>query len=192
MRTIAFLPEHFKEIAKHIENGNPIILPTESSYGFSGSIESLKSIKTTENIKGRDQKPFLILVEDEKMLEHYGKTKEIKKFQDFISPQVPTTFLLPKTKNIPEHYFPSFPEIGIRICTYKPLQGLIHYLKKPIFSTSANKSGFPAIYNARRIEETFSHIPNLLFVSIGNLKQLPASRIIRINNNKIEEIRAYK
>lgn len=190
MKTLSFLPENFSAIIHHLERGLPTILPTETCYGFSGDIFSLRVINRVEEIKGRQKKPFLLLVENIQHMSEYGVTADQNESIIQLSHERPTSFLLPKSPKIPTHYFPQFPEIGIRICSYKPLQGFLHTYKKPIFSTSANLSGSPEIYDPQYIKKYFHHIPDLLFVNAGVLPKNTPSRIIRIlEDNTFEVIR---
>lgn len=186
MKTIPFLPHHFIEIKQHMERGFPIIFPTETCYGFSGDIFSLQAILSVEKIKQRIDNPFLILVEDIKMMGKYGKLENKNLIQE-LSEEKSTSFILPKTKQIPSFFFPNWKEIGIRIPQYNPLIGFLSFYKKPIFSTSCNITAFPPLYNSNKIKKTFANIPNLLFCDVGDLEINNPSRIIKIERNGEKE-----
>lgn len=181
MKTIKFLPENFKSIIHHISRGLPVIIPTETCYGFSGDIFSFGAIQRVEEIKGRQDKPFLILVSSLDAIEEYACIPQGKReLIHSLSAEKPTSFVLPKTSTFPLHYFPDFPEVGIRVCRYKPLLGFFKIFSSPLFSTSANKTGFPEIYTPEEIQKYFGNIPDILFVDAGILPKNKPSRIIRV------------
>lgn len=188
MKTLPFLPHHFAEIKEHLQKGYPVIFPTETCYGFSGDVFSQSAMHFVESIKKRKNNPFLILVKNIEQMQKYARvtnTEIIKKYSEEKS----TSFILPKTEKIPDFFFPTFSEIGIRIPKYNPLIGFLSFYKSPIFSTSCNISGFAPLYNSKKIQKIFGDTPNLLFCDAGNIEMNPPSRIIKISNETIEIIR---
>ncbi len=200
MKTLPFLPQHFLEISKHLNMGLPIILPTETSYGFSGNITSKTAIHAVELIKNRNNKKdkaFLILVDSFTTLKNFSDISELSKeninyikknsnFFEFNSKNKPTTFILKKNiKNHPflQNYFSNFKHIGIRVPQYAPLIGFLKNHNTPLFSTSANFSKQLPIYKKEDIIKNFSNIPNLLFVDAGDLQKNPPSSIIQFNKD---------
>ena len=140
MKTISFLPENFEEIKGHLKRGNLVVFATESSYGISGDITIPRTIKRAEQIKQREpqKQAFLCLVAQFSEMEKWGDTTFLTPKLKKETEEIPTTFILPKSKIFPKFYFPSFQKIGIRKTLYKPLEGFLHFYKTPIFSTSAN------------------------------------------------------
>ncbi len=197
MRTLPFLPQNFQEISDHLNSGLPIILPTETSYGFSGNIFSKTAIQTILRIKNRENKKnkaFLVLVDSFATLQNFSEishlseqNKEyIKAHSDAFSTTPPTTFILPKnTQHHPAltEYFPQFTNIGIRIPQYPPLIGFLKSHTHPLFSTSANLPGHAPLHKSEEIKMYFKHIPQLLFVDAGDLEKNPPSSIIEFNEN---------
>jgi len=197
MQTLQFLPQNFVEISKHLNRGLPIILPTETSYGFSGNIFSHTAVSAIQKIKEREntkEKAFLVLVDSFESLEQISditqistKNREyIKKYSDIYTKHDATTFILKKnTKKYPllTNYFTDFTHIGIRVPQYLPLIGFLQSHKKPIFSTSANLAKHPPLYNSADIQKYFKNIPNLLFVDAGDLQKNSPSSIIKFNEN---------
>lgn len=192
MKTIDFLPENFPEMKAHIERGNPIIFPTESSYGFSGSIFDPRAIRRTEKIKNRSDKSFICLVPEFSEMKAYTSPENFKQIPEQLLRQAeeyPTTFLLNKSENFPERFFSDFEKVGIRKTLYKPLQGFLSYYGKPIFSTSANFSGQAPLYHEAQIREKFQKFRDILFVSVGDLDENPPSQIINVENSECTIIR---
>ncbi len=186
MKIIPFLPEHFPLIKKYIENGNPVILPTESSYGFSGDIRITRAVTRVEKIKQRDGKAFLCLVSSYDDFKKYCKQESIDRISSSLKNEIedsPTSLLLEKNNIFPSSFFPSFDKIGIRKTLYKPLQGFLTYYGHALFSTSANISGKLPLYNEKEIIETFQGFRDILFVSAGDLEKNPPSKIIDVENS---------
>ena len=197
MQTLPFLPQNFVEISKHLNRGFPIILPTETSYGFSGNIFSHSAILAIQKIKNREnikEKAFLVLVDSFHTLKKISDITKIspenkiyiKKYSDIYTKHTATTFIL--KKNIEEYpllnnYFKDFTHIGIRVPQYLPLIGFLHSHKTPLFSTSANFANSPPLYNSIDIQKYFNNIPNLLFVDAGDLQKNSPSSIIKFNEN---------
>lgn len=189
MKTIPFLPEHFQAIKNHLDAGYPIIFPTDTCYGFSGSIFSSGAISIVEKIKGRSEKPFLMLCHSFQDVQNYADAQYITKEWQNKALTEPTTFLLKKHSSFPNNYFPDFPEIGIRIPLYLPLLGFLQFYDAPIFSTSANFSGEDEIYTEEEIIKNFQNYPHLLFVTAGDLPKNKPSSIVRIEENNVEYLR---
>lgn len=185
MRVIPFHPEHFSEIFRHMDAQLPVILPTDTCYGFSGSIFSEYAIGLVERIKGRTEKPFLMLVENFEQMQRFSCAP-------FVSPletvEHPTTFLLPKSEAIPPHYFSNTSEVGIRIpSSFPPLIGFLHAYKNPVFSTSANKTTKPPLYLETDVIKEFGDYPELLFATAGDLPFVPPSSVVRVTAEGLAE-----
>lgn len=192
MRTIDFLPENFREIRAYIERGNPVIFPTESSYGFSGSITNPQVLRRVEKIKKRENKSFICLVPEFSDIKTYTDPENFSEIPASLmreAEEKPTTFLLKKSENFPNIFFPTFEKVGIRKTLYKPLQGFLSYYGKPLFSTSANFSGQPPIYTEQGIQENFEKYRDILFISVGNLEENPPSQIINVENSTCSLVR---
>ncbi len=189
MKKLSFLPENFKHISQHLNAGLPVIFPTETCYGFSGNINSITSVLTVEKIKKRKNKAFLILDSSFEKISEYADITNIPQEWRKKSLTTPISFLLPKKENFIDSFFPSFPEVAVRVPVYLPLIGFLQFHKTPIFSTSCNIAGFPPLYNEREVIKQFSHHSQLLFVSAGNLPINPPSQLIKIKNDTIEKLR---
>ena len=190
MRILTFSPENFPQFISHLNAGLPLIFPTDTSYGFSGDPFCESVVKRVEEIKGRQKKPFLLLVADQKHMEEYGDTSPLQPEHFFNAKTVPTTFLLPKTSILQKSsFFPDFQEIGLRIPVFPLLQEFLTPYAKLIFSTSANFSGEPPIFTTAGIVEKFSSLPDVLFADFGNLPVSPPSLILHIQSGQTEFLR---
>ncbi len=192
MRIVDFLPENFLDIQAHLERGDPVIFPTESSYGFSGRLDNPRVVGRVERIKKRQGKAFLCLVDSYQKMSILADISNIS--EDLIeeSEKTPTTFLLPKSQKFLEKYpefFPEFERIGIRKALYKPLQGFLAFYQKPVFSTSVNFSGEAPLFTEAKVREKFSQYRDILFVSAGDLPENSPSQIFYVENSGVKKIR---
>ncbi|MCF6334204.1 MAG: Sua5/YciO/YrdC/YwlC family protein [Spirochaetales bacterium] len=143
------------EILKILESGFPVIMPCDTIYGIVGTVPD--SEKLIRGLKGRDEsKPFLQLLKKEWV------------------PDLTRT-------DIPEKLFDLWPgpltlivegidlaSIAIRVPNDNRLLYLLEKLKKPLFSTSVNKSGKPILYRSEDIDFEFKNKVKL-FVNEGDL-----------------------
>jgi len=141
-------------------------------------------------LKGRDSsKSFVILVANDGMLQQYvSEVPEVA--WDLIDAAVePLTIIYPGAKKLAKGVAAADGSIAIRIVPSGPTHKLIHRLRRPIVSTSANLSGMPPALDIESLDpkvvEQVDHIVNSL-TSLGN----KPSSIIRIGlNGEVDIIR---
>ena len=129
-------------------NEGIIIIPTDTVYGFSALIETKEKIV---NIKNRDaKKHFIYLIENKESLLPYIDSSfyEKKELSHLFSfwPAPLTIIFKNNTKD---------GSIAFRIPKDEWLQKLLHSIKVPMASTSANISGLSTIEDVDVLEKTF-------------------------------------
>lgn len=157
------------EIAlKALKQEKIVILPTDTIYGFSGIFPNTSN--KIANIKGRDlNKPFIALVSSIDDILKYSSSVIPSKILDLLP--APITLIL----NLKDGSTQAF-----RYPKDVWLTNLISSLKTPIFSTSVNYSGSPAITSIIDIIKEFEDKVELI-VSDGDLEN-KASTIIDLTN----------
>lgn len=189
MIKINFKKSNFSKILEILKANKSVILPTDTSYGFSGLLNK-QAVNHVEKIKNRENKAFLVLVKDLETLQNYTNVEITPEFLEYFNSNLPTTFILPKSKNIPNDYFPNFHSIGIRVPKNNQLlMEFLEYINQPIFSTSANFASKPSIYKKDEIIDSFNIFDNLCFCDSGDLEIVPNSRIFICGNNKFTQLR---
>lgn len=145
-----------------LSNKGVVIIPTDTIYGFS-SLMGMEEKLTI--IKNRDvEKHFIYLIEKKDVatsyidLSYYSK-KELSHLLSFW-PAPLTIIFRTKTKE---------GSIALRAPKDEWLQKLLHSIKLPIASTSANISGCKTIENVDALEKIFSSNVDLI-VDGGHLK----------------------
>lgn len=183
------LKKELNNLVKIINDGNLIIMPTDTIYGIIGDSTNVETIKKVYEIKKRDyHKPLLILVSNLDMLKRYIKNindlekKVIKKYWPG-----KLTIIFEKNSNVNELLTSNTSFIGIRLPDNKDLINLINKVKKPLISTSANISNNNPITNVKMIEKEMKEKISTI-IDGGEIKA-NSSTIVQVINNKIKIIR---
>lgn len=159
-------------VLEALENDEVIVLPTDTIYGFSGKISTTK--EKILKIKGRrEEKPFIVLIE---------KPEDYLLFSNFPIPKA-LLDLWPASLTIIFPMKDSCETIALR-CPGDPwLRNIIKDIGSPLFSTSCNRSGIPALTSIDAIEKEFSKEVRLFIESDLNMSNL-ASTILALDGEK--------
>lgn len=167
-----------------IENGEIIIIPTDTLYGFSFDAYNSRIIKKFNKFKNRNS-PLSIIVDSINMAKKYANCKEVDKVQHFLSG--PFTFLFSKIESsLPPLITQNSDKIGIRIPNNKFCIEIVKKLNRPIVTTSVNFHGLQSINKIKNIENTFPQFN--IFKGMENLKS-KGSTIVDMTLNSPEIIR---
>lgn len=136
------------DILKSLEilnNGGTILYPTDTIWGIGCDATNADAIEKVYKIKKREQsKSMIILLDHEMKISSYvNEVPEIA--YDLIElSEKPLTLIFSGAKNLPENLTNNDGSIAIRIVKDQFCQKLISRFKKPLVSTSANYSNWPA------------------------------------------------
>ncbi|MBQ1628066.1 MAG: threonylcarbamoyl-AMP synthase [Treponema sp.] len=170
-------PDSVKKSASLLKNGEVLILPTDTVYGFSGVIG--KTDLKIRLIKGRSEtKPFIVLI---------SEPSELKSISDDIMPEKLSGFwpgpltVIVKEKN-------SDKTVAVRCPGDEWLRTVIKECGSPIYSTSVNRSGSPVL---TKIEDICSEFESevALIVSEGDSKTSVPSTIVKLEDNGYSVVR---
>ncbi|MGN0740766.1 MAG: L-threonylcarbamoyladenylate synthase [Treponema sp.] len=172
--------DSIKKCAESLKNGNIIIIPTDTVYGFSGIVDSVHfTQEKIRKIKGRDEKkPFIRLI---------ASPDDIKKYTD---DEIPPELLKfwPGPLTIIVHDKNSDSTTAYRCPDDSWLSALLKETGKPVYSTSANRSGSPLLEKISDIEKEFSSEVDLI-VDGGDRIGGVSSTIVSIENGKVKVLR---
>lgn len=165
-----------------------LLYPTDTIWGIGCDARSTKAIEAIYRLKQRqDSKALICLVADHKMLAtHVGEIPNV--LLPYLEEERPTTIIYPKVKGVSERLCAEDGSIGIRIAKDNFCQALIHQLKAPLVSTSANISGQPSPQNYQEIATEILTGVNHIVPLKQNETQLKASRIIRLQADQSIEL----
>ena len=141
-----------------LEDGEIIIYPTDTLYGFGVDATNSVAIDKLNQLKNRKD-PLSIILSSIEQIDKYGKlNKNSKKIISKILPG-PFTILIDSIKsNLSPLVNESSKYIGIRIPKHSFPLKIVETLGKPIITTSVNKKGKPALNNICEMEKIFPNI----------------------------------
>lgn len=173
------------ELAKIIhllQKGEILVLPTDTVYGLTLSLEKSEKYDLICQIKKRNEnKPLAIVVSNLTMAEKLGDFDQnalllLKKF-----PLGKITLVVPKKPNLSYPYLQKLENIGIRITNDEWLKKVIN-VTGPLLMTSWNISGHSPLTSPHQKETN-----NLIFgiVDGGNLSNKPSLVFDNVNKKWI-------
>jgi L-threonylcarbamoyladenylate synthase len=140
---------------KVLKEGGVILYPTDTIWGLGCDATNPAAVKKIFGIKSRTGgKGMIILVNGLSMLERYVKEVPEVVHQLISVTNSPLTIIYPDGRNLAEGVSSDDGSVGIRICNDEFCNELISRLRKPIVSTSANKTGKPAPSNFSEIDKS--------------------------------------
>lgn len=131
-------------IADTLLGGGIVLMPTDTIYGLHALANDARAIKRIVDMKGRgEDKPFVVIGASRTQLEELGATfdDETKRAVDELWPG-PLTAIVPLRQPIAASRGAS--TIAVRVPALDSLRALLERTG-PLASTSANRSGEPAI-----------------------------------------------
>ena len=180
-----------------LREGGIIIYPTDTVWGIGCDATNAEAVRRIYQLKQReDSKSMLVLLDAPGRLQGY--VQEVPEIAwDLLEAEAttdvdnmpaetirPMTIIYPQAKNLADNLIAEDGSIGIRITSEPFSHALCERLKRPIVSTSANRSGQPA---ARFYEEIDPEILNkadyvCLFRREDRTPHQPSS-IIKLNQD---------
>ena len=176
---------NISEAIKGLKN-NFIVHSTDTLNSLSADATSDRCIQTVIDFKQR-KGPFSIIVNSIKDIPKYAN---VNTTQLNIINQVlpgPFTILLEANKNnLSKLVMEGSNLVGIRIPNHKFTLDLIKEFKKPIITTSLNKTGEAPISNLKKVTKIYSDI---LIFDDEKERQSKGSTILDISKNEIKIVR---
>lgn len=128
-----------------LKQGGIILYPTDTVWGLGCDATNEKAVAKIFLIKKRqDEKSMIILLADEMEISNYVSQTAPKIFDYIKGIQKPTTVIYEGAKGLAKNLINKDGSIAIRIIKDEFCKKLIGSFGKPIVSTSANLSGYPA------------------------------------------------
>ena len=169
-----------------IENGEVIVYPTDTLYGFGVDATNTDAIQRLNRLKGRIQPLSIILESIEQMPEYAEFNVEIHNEMSSYFPGKYTALLPAKQNKLSPLVQNGSPKIGIRIPNHFFPIKLIQLLEKPIITTSINRHGTEPINDVTQVEIDF---PNVDIFEDSNHTPSIGSTIIDFSTSPPEVIR---
>ena len=179
--------DQYIDLAKTtLENGEVIVYPTDTLYGFGVDATNTEAIQRLNRLKGR-VKPLSIVLESVDHMRDFAEfDEEIKSEMNKLFPGSYTVLLPSKNSALSPLVQNGFPNIGVRIPDhFFPIQ-LVKLLGKPIITTSINRHGNEPLNDVTQVEIDF---PNVDIFEDSNHSKSKGSTIINCSMSPPEVIR---
>lgn len=150
--------ETLEAVARHLEAGGLIAYPTETVYGL-GAAATDDGVRAVRDLKGRaDDHPFLSLVPS---ADDLGMNDDARALADAFWPG-PLTLVLPDPEgNFPEGARNTDGGVAVRVSSNEFVDALMRVWRRPILSTSANRSGEVPARTAQAVQRAVQGAPGL-------------------------------
>jgi L-threonylcarbamoyladenylate synthase len=128
-----------------LHSGGLILYPTDTVWGLGCDATNAAAVAKIYALKKRqDGKSMIVLLADEKEISKYVTQPDPKIFDYIKGIHKPTTFIYEGGTNLAKNMIQDDGTVGIRITKDPFCKQLINRFGKPLVSTSANISGYPA------------------------------------------------
>lgn len=134
--------EDLKNSVKVLREGGIILYPTDTIWGLGCDATNQAAVERIFRIKERNEsKSLIILVNSDTMIERYVREVPPAAAQIIAVSDTPVTIIYPGCRNLAPAVIAEDGSAGIRITNDEFCSELIFRYRKPLVSTSANKSG---------------------------------------------------
>ena len=179
--------DRYIDLAKNtLENGEVIVYPTDTLYGFGVDATNTEAIQQLNRLKGRVQPLSIVLESVDHMHDFAEFDGDIKSEINKLFPGAYTVLLPSKKSDLSPLVQNGSPNIGVRIPDHLfPIQ-LVKLLSKPLITTSINRHGSEPLNDVTQVEIDF---PNVDIFEDLNHNQSKGSTIIDYSISPPEVIR---
>ena len=179
--------DQYIDLAKTtLENGEVIVYPTDTLYGFGVDATNSEAIRRLNRLKGKVKPLSIVLKSVDHMHDFAEFDEKIESEINNLFPGSYTVLLPSKKSNLSPLVQNGSPNIGIRIPDhFFPVQ-LVGLLGKPIITTSINRHGNEPLNEVTQVEIDF---PNVDIFEDSNHSKSKGSTIINYSMSPPEVIR---
>ena len=141
-----------------LENGDVIVYPTDTLYGFGVDATNTDAIHRLNRLKGRIQ-PLSIVLESVEHIHDFAEfTGEIEFEVNNLFPGAYTVLLPAESNELSPFVQNGSPNIGVRIPDHFFPVKLVKMLGKPIITTSINRHGNDPLNDVTQVEIDFPNV----------------------------------
>ena len=151
--------DQYIDLAKDtLENGDVIVYPTDTLYGFGVDAINTDAIQRLNRLKGRSQPLSIVLESVEHMHKFADFDDEVESAINQLFPGNYTVLLSAINSNLSPLVQNGSPKIGIRIPNHFFPIKLVKLLEKPIITTSINRHGTEPLNDVTQVEIDFPNV----------------------------------
>ena len=141
-----------------LENGEVIVYPTDTLYGFGVDATNTDAIHRLNRLKGRIQPLSIVLESVEHMHDFAEFQGEIEDEVNNLFPGAYTVLLPAESNELSPFVQNGSPNIGVRIPDHFFPVKLVKMLGKPIITTSINRHGDDPLNDVTQVEIDFPNV----------------------------------
>ena len=139
------LKQEIEKSLQVLKDGGIILYPTDTIWGIGCDATNAEAVAKVFKLKGREEsKSMIILLDSENKLASYVNDIPEVAYDLIEYAENPLTIIYSGAKNLAPNTINKDGSVAIRIAKNDFCQQLIQRFRKPIISTSANKSGEPS------------------------------------------------
>ncbi len=167
-----------KKAASVVNRGGLAVFPTETCYGIAADATSPAAVEKVFSAKGRKkEKALSIIVADERMAREYCEITPLTHHLVHSFMPGPLTLVVKQKKGMLAENISNTDTVAFRIPGHSFALSLVKKIGRPITATSANPSGAPPVYVARKAKELFGDKVDLI-VDAGSLPRKSPTALI--------------
>jgi len=180
-------PDAIKETLLALEDNQIVVYPTDTIYGIGTDIDNIEGIEKINFLKNR-KAPMSIIVHSFESIEQ--KLIIPSKFRNQMDNIIKNgdTCITQYQSGAFSDIITQDNRIGFRIPNYPFLITLLTLYKKPITTTSINRTGQTPLNSPEKIEEIFGNDIDLM-LDAGTITNSNASKIYIFDQNNMSQIR---
>ena len=168
-----------------VRQGGVIAYPTETVYGLGCDPLCARAVNRINTLKGRDAgKGLILLASSLTQLDTLINVPDHNDRADIVGEQVPTSWIVPATRNAPEWITGRHSTIAIRVTSHPLVVRLCNQLGHALVSTSANPAGRKPALNALQLHRYFDGLVDSMLISNHNCSGRP-SRIRDLKSRRL-------
>jgi len=180
-------PELLDMVARHLEGGGLVAMPTETVYGFGAALRN-QAVRELQRLKARgSEKPFLVLVSGIESVSELAWTPEALEFANIFWPGALTLVLRDPKGIFPPGVRKEDGTVAVRQTPHPLARRIVESLGEPLISTSANPPGGVPSLTAQEARDTALALgagKDLWVLDGGSLDQSEPSTIIDFSGSE--------
>lgn len=176
---------------EHLNKGNVILYPSDTIWGIGCDATNAKAVSKIYTLKKRaESKSMLCLVSELRMLEKHVYEVPLAAYDIIEHADKPTTIIYDKPIGVAKNLIGEDDSLGIRLVKKGFAFELLKKFRRPLVSTSANISGFPAPKNFNEISpDILNSVDYVVNLPDENASAKPSSIIKLKNDGQVQIIR---
>ena len=175
-----------KAAVEHLQRGEIVAVPAEGVYGYSVDALNVRALEHLVAYKGREHtKGLITLIGEMKQLALLCPTLSdqtlAKLDKVWAAGEPPTTVLLPALPTLPGLLTGGRNTIAVRLPQVEDMLALLKEFGAPLVSTSANRSGEPAIFDMADLPKDLYALPTerVLSGAVSRIYDMAGGNFVR-------------